>query len=126
MTGVNKRRKTAYLVSLIIVFMFASSMELAFRAYLYREFGSGSVIAGSIPNFVAVILLTLVYKITNGGKPDASATKMSLMGAGVIIFYELIQPLIQGRTFDWLDISASILGGLAVFILMLIIDRYIT
>lgn len=122
---VNKRRKTVYLVSLITVSIFAISLKLVFRSYLYRECGSCSVIAGSIPNFVAVIFFSLVYKISKDGKPDASPIKMSLMGTGIMIFYEFIQLLIQGRTFDWLDILASILGGLSVFIFLFIIDRYI-
>ena len=112
------------LISLILVALFAAAMELGFRAWLFSEYGKSSIIAGSLPNFVAVLLISLIYKMIKGEKPDASPLKMSLMGSGVMIFYECIQPSIQGRTFDWFDILASILAGFFVFVLLTMIERF--
>ena len=40
------------------------------------------------------------------------------MGTTTMVFYETIQPFMQGRTFDWFDIIASLMGGLFVFIIL--------
>jgi len=43
------------------------------------------------------------------------------MGTVAMVFYEFIQTFIQGRTFDWFDIFASLTGGLFVYIILSII-----
>lgn len=120
-----KSKKAVTLIALSIVSIFATAMELGFRAFLFKEFGTHSIIAGALPNFIAVLLISLIFKVIKGEKVDATPLKVSLMGTVVMIFYEFAQTFIPGRTFDWLDIAASIIGGLFAFLLLSGIDCYI-
>jgi CDP-diglyceride synthetase len=124
MNPISKRKKV-YLILLILVFAFAAVMELGFRAYLYRALGHNSILAGSIPNFVAVVLITLIYVVIKGEKEYDNPLKTSMMGCFIMVLYELIQPLIQGRTFDLFDIGASLMGGIFVFCLLTIVNNYL-
>ncbi len=99
-------------------------MELGFRAFLFRTWGKHSIIAGSLPNFVAVILIALASKVIKGDKPGNSPLKMSLMAVLAMVFYEGAQLFIQGRTFDWFDVLASVLGGVFVYLLLSLIESY--
>lgn len=90
-----------------------------YRTFLFQRFGSDSIIVGSLPNFTAVVLMSLIYNLVKRGKRDNSPLKMSVMGTGTMVFYELIQTFIQGRTFDWFDILASVIGGVFVYIILL-------
>jgi hypothetical protein len=93
-------------------------MELGFRAYLYNTLGHNSIIAGSIPNFVAVVLISLIYAVIKNDSP----IKTSAMACLIMVLYEFAQPIIQGRTFDLFDIAASLIGGIFVFCLLSIVD----
>ena len=120
----NKRRYIALVALLIVILVFTACMELGFRAYLFTKFGSHSLLAGSMPNFVAVVLITFAYTIAKDGKKRDSILKISVMGTFVMVFYEMVQPLIPGRTFDWFDISASLLGGIFSYCLLRLVDYY--
>lgn len=121
MDAISKRKKV-HLVLLILAMAATACMELGFRAYLFKHYGRDSILAGSIPNFVAVVLATLIYVVIKG--ENESPLRMSLMGCFIMVLYEVAQPLMEGRTFDVFDIVASIIGGLFVFCLLTIVDRY--
>lgn len=97
----------------------AACGAIFYRTLLFQRFGSDSIIVGSLPNFTAVVLMSLIYNLVKRGKRDNSPLKMSIMGTGTMVFYELIQTFIQGRTFDWFDILASVIGGVFVYIILL-------
>jgi len=117
-------RKTVLLILLIIIIAFAAYMELGFRATLYQYFGSESIFAGSLPNFVAVVLLTMVYINLRDGRKGASSFKFTALAVIAMVVYELAQPLIPGRVFDVKDILASLIGGLFVYGILAIVDYY--
>jgi hypothetical protein len=98
----------------------AVAMQFFFRNLLFRIYGYDSIFVGCFPNFIAVVLLTLIFNLVKSKKKDGTPLKVSVMGTAAMIFYELVQPLIQGRTFDWLDVVASLAGGLFVCIILLI------
>jgi membrane protease YdiL (CAAX protease family) len=112
------KRKKAHLILLVLVFACAAFMELGFRAYLYRALGHNSILAGSIPNFVAVVLISLIYTVIKNDSPIRTCTLACL----IMVLYEFAQPIIQGRTFDLFDIAASLIGGIFVFCLLSIVD----
>lgn len=118
------QKRKVHFILLIIVFAFAACMALGLRAYLFGKLGYHSVLAGSMPNFVAVVLISLIYIIVKSNGKPYSPLKASVMGCSTMVFYELVQPLIQGRTFDWFDIAASFLGGLFTFCLLAITNKY--
>lgn len=115
-------RKKAHIILLIFTFAATGFMELGFRKYLFGHLGHNSVLAGSIPNFMAVILATLIYVVIKG--ENENPLKMSAIGCSVMVLYEFTQPLIPGRTFDLFDIAASLAGGLFVFVLLCTVDYF--
>jgi len=121
MNAISKRKKV-HQILLILALAATACMELGFRAYLFKHYGHDSILAGSITNFIAVVLITLIYTVIKG--ENESSLKMSSMGCCIMVLYELAQPLIAGRTFDVFDIVASLMGGLFVFCLLTIVDHY--
>ncbi|RZK10184.1 MAG: hypothetical protein EOO43_20535 [Flavobacterium sp.] len=115
-------KKTLYIIYLVIACL-AVAMQLGFRNILFRRYGYDSIFVGCFPNFIAVVLLSLIFNLVKSGKKDSTPLKISLMGTAAMVFYEFVQPLIQGRTFDWLDIFASLVGGLFVYIVLSITDQ---
>ncbi|WP_293305771.1 hypothetical protein [Pedobacter sp. UBA5917] len=116
-------RKKAHIVLLILTFVATACMELGFRKYLFNHLGNHSILAGSIPNFMAVVLATLIYVVLKG--ENENPLKLSAIGSSMMVLYEFVQPLIQGRTFDVFDIAASLMGGLFVFGLLSTVDYFI-
>lgn len=98
----------------------AVAIQVGYRTILFQRYGYDSIIVGCLPNFTAVVLISLIFNLVKSGKKDNIPLKMSLMGTATMVFYEIVQPLIQGRTFDWFDIFASLLGGLFVYTILLI------
>ncbi|TRW27086.1 hypothetical protein FMM05_00095 [Flavobacterium zepuense] len=118
----NKNRRITLIAIFIAVLVFTAFMELGLRAYLFTKLGNDSVLAGSMPNFVAVVLITFIYAIIKERNKQDSVLKISLMGCLIMVFYELIQPLIAGRTFDWFDILASFLGGIFCYCVLNLVN----
>ncbi|KFC19512.1 VanZ family protein [Chryseobacterium sp. FH1] len=90
-----------------------------YRTVLFQIYGFDSVIVGCLPNFTAVLLISLIFNLAKKSKKDSNPLKVSVMGTGTMVFYELIQTFIQGRTFDWFDIFASLIGGVFVYTILL-------
>lgn len=114
------------LILLIITIAFTAYMELGFRATLYQDFGAESIFVGSLPNFVAVVLITMIYINLIDGRKGASSFKSTAMAVIAMVVYELAQPLIPGRVFDVKDILASLIGGVFVYGILAIVDYYFT
>ncbi|WP_316762237.1 hypothetical protein [Pedobacter aquatilis] len=101
----------------------AVAMQLLFRNFLFRRYGYDSIFVGCFPNFIAVVLLSLIFNLVKGEKKDGTPLKVSLMATAAMVFYEFVQPFIQERTFDWLDIAASFAGGLFIYFILLITPK---
>lgn len=111
-------RKNLPIIYLVVAACITVAVQLGFRSFLFKKYGNDSIIAGCIPNFIAVVLISLIFNLVKNGKKDTSPLKVSLMGTTAMVFYESVQPFIQGRTFDWFDIIASLIGGLFVYIIL--------
>jgi len=118
------KRKQVHLLLLALVAVFAAFMELGFRSYLYKQPGIPVLIAGSLPNFVAVALLSLIFLLIRDGQKGISSLRVTTMAVIAMVIYEFVQPLIPGRVFDYYDIAASILGGFFIYGLLSIVDYY--
>ncbi|RZK39517.1 MAG: hypothetical protein EOO90_18605 [Pedobacter sp.] len=115
-------KKTLYIIYLAVACI-AVAMQLGYRSMLFKRYGSDSIFVGCFPNFIAVVLISLIFNLVKNGKKDSTPLKISLMGTATMVFYEFIQPFIQGRTFDWLDVVASLIGGLFVYITLFITHK---
>jgi hypothetical protein len=101
-------------------------MELGLRAALYRQLGHGSIIAGSLPNFMSAALVALIFGLMNANKADAGPSKPALMSVVALGSYELAQLAIPGRTFDAFDLVATVIGAGIAFALLLLAHRFRT
>jgi len=112
-------KKSLPVIYLGVAVCVAVAMQ-GYRPFLFKKYGNDAILIGCLPNFIAVVLISLIFNLVKSGKKDSSPLKMSLMGTTTMLFYEFVQPFIQGRTFDWFDIFASLIGGLFVYIILFI------
>jgi len=111
-------RKRLPIIYLLITACITLAILLGLRSFLFKKYGYDSILIGCVPNFIAVVLFSLIFNLVKSGKKDTTPLKMSFMGTTIMVFYECVQPFIQGRTFDWFDIIASLIGGLFVYIIL--------
>src|SRR5882757_4528613 len=123
MPSLSISRRAAIAIELVPVFAFAAWMELGLRAALARHSGLWSVLAGSMPNCVAVVLTALLFGFVHADRADATPFKLTAMSMIVMVGYEVAQIWMPGRTFDLNDIAASVIGGFIVFPLLEIAHR---
>jgi len=114
-------KKSLSIIYLAVVACVTVAMQLGYRAFLFKKYGTDSILVGCLPNFITVVLISLIFNLIKINKKDTTPLKMSIMGTVAMVFYEFIQTFIQGRTFDWFDIFASLTGGLFVYIILSII-----
>ena len=81
------RKKQIHLLLLVVVAVFIIFMELGFRSYLYKQSGFSSLIAGSLPNFVAVVFLSLIFVLRNDGQKEVSILKPVVMAVIAMLAY---------------------------------------
>lgn len=112
-------RKQAYISLLVLVAAFTAFEELRFRSYLLQHHLHTFYIADSLPNLLAVMLIFLAWSIFKYPLGRADNLKIAWWSAGAMVLYELVQPLIPGRTFDVADIVASLIGGLCCMLIAL-------
>jgi VanZ family protein len=93
-------------------------MELGLRAAWLARFGARSVIAGSAPNVVAVILTALIFAVVKGHMADATPLRLVASSVVAMTAYEIAQIWMPGRTFDPLDLVATLIGGMVAYPLL--------
>ena len=104
-------RKTLYITLLAIVLLFTAFEETRLRPYLLRHHIHTFYIADSLPNFLAVLIPFFVYSVLKYPMSLAESLKATAAFVIAMILYELAQPFMEHRTFDVIDILASVLGG---------------
>lgn len=95
-------RRQIHLTILILIIGFIILMELGFRAYLFKQSGIVLLIAGSLPNFIAVIFFAIVFVIRKDEQQGSSTLKMVALAVIAMVIYELVQPLIPGRVIRYI------------------------
>lgn len=111
-------RRLAYVLILVPVIAFTAWMELGLRAAWLARFGARSVIAGSAPNVVAVILIALILAVVKGQAVDATPSRLIAGSVVAMAAYEVAQIWMPGRTFDPFDLIASLIGGVIAYPLL--------
>ena len=116
-------RRTACLLALGPVAAFAAWMVSGLRAVWVAKLGDGSIVAGSAPNIVAVVLISLIYASVKANDANSTPVRLALMGTATMAFYEVAQLWIPERTFDVFDLLASFVGGFIALAILLIVFR---
>jgi hypothetical protein len=87
--------------------------ELHLRRWLLRHYGHSSVVAGSLPNFLAAALFGFAIAVVRVPTTSRAALRCAAPGVIGLTLYEVAQIWMPNRTFDWNDVAATFLGGLA-------------
>jgi len=109
-----------YFILLILVLAFTIYEELHLRRYLYAR--HETLLAGSLPNFLAVVIFSLAYMAIR-----SPADKKVVGAIGAIVMglwlYEVLQLWMPHMVFDVGDMIASAVGGAVSFILIYIVSQ---
>ena len=116
-------RQQVILLELVPTAALTVWMELGLRATLYRQLGHRSAIAGSLPNCIVAVLAALTFGLVKASDPDTGPSKPAIMSVLALIGYEAAQLVIPGRTFDWFDLLATLIGGIISFVLLHLAQR---
>ena len=114
-------RRVIYIVILVFFLIFTLYEEIALRKYLFKQ--HYNVIAGSLPNFLGVVILSFAYiSFKYPCAVQQIFKSISVITLGLVL-YEFAQIFMPQRVFDFNDIAASIVGGLFCALLIFLVDK---
>ncbi|MCR8556673.1 hypothetical protein KXD93_03425 [Mucilaginibacter sp. BJC16-A38] len=116
-------RRTIYIILLILALAFTLYEELHLRKYLFAH--HNYLLAGSLPNFLAAVIMSFAYMIIKNPLQNNLIIKGITGLVSGLILYEFVQPLMPHMVFDINDILASILGGLVSYVIIYFINQSI-
>jgi len=116
-------RRITYTIILILVLAFTLYEELHLRKYLFAH--HSYFLAGSLPNFLAAVIMSFAYMIVKNPLQNNSIISGITALVSGLILYEFVQLMMPHMVFDVNDILASIMGGLLSYILIYFINQSI-
>ncbi|WP_263359375.1 VanZ family protein [Acidicapsa ligni] len=112
--------RATYAILLAATLIFTLYEELHLRRWLFHKYGSSSVLAGSLPNFLAVVILSLAVMVVKFPQRNREIIRTILAVVVGLTLYEVAQIWMPHRVFDWNDIAATLLGGIFVWLLIIL------
>ena len=107
---------------LIYTFIVCFTLNAFLRKYLIGINESFDIVLGSLPNFIAVFVISVV--LTNRKKVVGIYKHIIIIVITSLFIFEEYYPTFTGnKVFDSYDIIASVLGGLFAIILTLFFNR---
>lgn len=98
----------------IVPLILAIVLKSVYRNYVYTAKFNDFGFADTSPNFFAALIIVISYLLWNqyDRRKFLNWTALTVLG---LISYEVIQNFESGRTFDWFDLSATLVGAVAGF-----------
>ncbi len=116
-------RKLIYALILSLILIFTLYEELSLRRYLFQH--QDYILAGSLPNFLAPLILSFAFVIIKDLNDSKSIIRAIAGIVAGLILYEFVQLMMPHMVFDVKDIIASILGGLLAYLLIRLINSFV-
>jgi hypothetical protein len=110
--------KIYYAVLLALTLLFTLYEELHLRRWLFHRFGRDSVVAGSLPNFLAVLVFSVAFTVIKPSEREGGIIRTVIAIVLGLVIYEIAQIWMPHRTFDWNDIAATLLGGIFSWVVL--------
>jgi hypothetical protein len=117
----DQKLRIACAALLAVSLLFTLYEELYLRRWLYHHFGRHSVVAGSLPNFLAVIILSFAVVVIRLPKVSRDITRTVLSIVTGLTLYEIAQIWMPHQVFDWNDIAATLIGGVIAWVIIRIL-----
>jgi hypothetical protein len=89
--------------------------ELHLRRWLYHRYGHRSIVAGSLPNFLAALVLGFAAAVLRVPDRNYDAVRLAVAIMAGLILYEIAQIWMPHQVFDWNDMAATLLGGVVLW-----------
>jgi glycopeptide antibiotics resistance protein len=116
---ISARKPNRYHLALLaVLLLFTLFEELYLRRWLWSHYGSKSILAGSLPNFLAVLVLGVGLIVIKPPREGKSVLRPIAAIVAGLTLYEIAQIWMPNRTFDWNDLFATILGGVVCWLLL--------
>jgi hypothetical protein len=116
---VNARKPSRYHLALLAAILsFTLFEEFYLRHWLWHHYGSRSILAGSLPNFLAVLVFGVAVVLVKPPQDGKSVLRPIAAIVTGLSLYEIAQIWMPNRTFDWNDLFATILGGIVCWLLL--------
>lgn len=114
-------KRSVYIILLIIILAFTLFEELKLRSYLFRH--HMNILADSLPNFLAVVILFLGYAVIKFPLDKRKSINVITSFVIGLSLYEVCQIWMPQRTFDIKDVIASVLGGAFSYLIFYMVSK---
>jgi hypothetical protein len=118
-------RRSLYFTILALLLLFTLYEELSLRPYLFKHHITTLYLADSLPNFLAVVILSFGYMAIIL-PPDNKVLHFIISIVIGLSLYELAQIWMPQRIFDIKDIIASVMGGGFSYLVIYAINKIYT
>ena len=115
-----QKLRITYAVMLALILLFTVYEELHLRRWLFHHLGHSSVVAGSLPNFLAVVIFSAAVTALRFPESSRAIVHTTISVVLGLTLYEVAQIWMPHRVFDWNDIAATLLGGVFSWLLLVI------
>lgn len=118
-----RKLRIGYAIVLALSLVFTLYEELHLRRWLFHQHGFAAIIAGSLPNFLAVLLASAAIAVIRVPQTGSDAVRLVASIVCGLCLYEVAQIWMPHMTFDWNDMAATFIGGLFSWLLLLALQQ---
>ena len=109
-----------YALTAVVAFLLTEAGRQIYRPYIYRNDINDFGLADSIGNLGGIVVQIFFSLAILNSRKGKAYNVVGLVVAGFIL-YEFAQPYLPRGVFDWLDVLATLVGGLVSVLFLLLL-----